>query len=367
MILFRYLLREVTQNMLAMIVALLVIMLSITFVRYLSQVAGGGLPLSAAFALIGILLPRFLSMLIPISFFLSIVLVYGKLFANSELRVMFACGLSWWRLSVYTLIPGLVLSIIVAVLSLYAVPKMYYYKDNLAAIASVETNALSLANTGEFIPFGGQVAYIGRIDHKTGVSHEIFLYQKLPNQQVRIILAPTGQMVKTNHGTALNLDNGRVYQGEIGQKDFKIVQFKHYQLLTNKTIDGVNHSGIKAESTLKLLQNPSPVSLTEFQWRIMFPITTIILALLGVGLCYITPRRGRYAKLFNAFLVFILYFNAMTILKTWMDNGAWPIGFGFGVIVVLFGGAAFILLMRLEGQWKMIQKRFLTRKSVCGS
>lgn len=348
MILCRYLLRELMHALLALIVGLLIIMLSVTFVRYLSQVGNGSIPLLSAVAFLGIALPKFLSMLLPVSFFLSIVLVYGKLFANSELRVMFACGLSWWRLAFYTLLPGIALAVVSAILTLYLVPKMDYYQDNLSAIASAKTHSLSFAGTGQFMKFGSQIVYIGKMDHANGEGGNIFMYQALPKKHVRLVLAPTGEMINAAHGSQLVLNDGRVYQGVMGQKDFKIIQFRHYQVLLRHQFNNVSH-GIHAASTMSLLRSPNRYQWTEFQWRLILPLSLILLSLLGVAMCYISPRRGRYAKLLNAFLLFILYFNALTILRSSMNQGIWPIQIGFGAIVVVFGGYAIFALLRLEG------------------
>ena len=71
----------------------------------------------------------------------------------------------------------------------------------------------------------------------------------------------------------------------------------------------------------------------------------LLLAVLGVLLARTTPRQGRYAKLFMAILVYIIYMNLMTVARAWVEHSVAPPGLGMwwvhgvvlAVIAVLLG------------------------------
>lgn len=355
MILFKYLIRELLHTLLAIVMVLLVVILSVTLVKYLSQTASGSLPLSSVISLIGIELPRFLAMLLPISFFLSIVLTYGKLFANSELLVMFSCGLSWWRLALYTLVPGLILAVLVGFLSCYVTPLMSYYRDNLLAISSAKANTLSLAATGRFLSLGNKVVYINH--SHGGTSRNLFIYQKQAHDKTRIILSPKGYMQPNREGKAksLVLQDGRVYEAKIGEKNYQLLSFKQYQANLTHSLYSVSHQNTASMSTVALLQHPGVRQLTQFQWRLALPITVLIVGLLGVAICGVGPRKGRYSKLINAILLFIIYFNLITVVRSWMSQGEWPLGLGLWSIEIVFALYAVSKLSYLDG-WIKLKK-----------
>ena len=249
MILRRYLIRELVHQMLIMLMVLLIIMVSVIFVRYLSDAADGGMSLTTVVSMIGVILPQYIALLIPVSFFLSIILVYGKLFADSELLVMFACGLSWRDLARYTLWPGVLLSIVVGFLSLYIMPIMNYYQDNLAEISKQRANSLSMVETGRFIGIhgGNEVVYLGSSDPHTQRSQDIFIYRQLNGAQAQIILAPEGYMQRQAGGQSLVLVNGRSYQGVPTQQNWQLVQFKQYSAVVSQPISLGQNTDLKAK------------------------------------------------------------------------------------------------------------------------
>ena len=75
----RYLLREVIQTWVSVTGVLLLIMLTTRFARYLGEAAGGNLPSDAVFALLGLTSIHYLTVLVPVSLFLAVMLALGRL------------------------------------------------------------------------------------------------------------------------------------------------------------------------------------------------------------------------------------------------------------------------------------------------
>ena len=94
MILYRYFLKEITLTVLTVSGILTVIAVSWRFSGYLEDAASGSLSSEILFVLIFWRLPSFLEIVVPVSFFLSVLLVLGRLSAENEMIVMKSFGLS---------------------------------------------------------------------------------------------------------------------------------------------------------------------------------------------------------------------------------------------------------------------------------
>ena len=90
-ILDRYLLREVGQTWLAVTSVLLFILLTNQFAQVLGDVAKDKLPRDAVFQVLGLTAIQYLTLLVPIGLFLSIMLALGRLYSDSEMPAMMAC------------------------------------------------------------------------------------------------------------------------------------------------------------------------------------------------------------------------------------------------------------------------------------
>ncbi|MCX7122414.1 MAG: LPS export ABC transporter permease LptF [Gammaproteobacteria bacterium] len=353
--LFHYYNREILHLMLGMMMVLLVIMVSVTFVKYLAMAANGEMPLKSAIALLGIVLPSFISMLLPISLFLSLVVGMGRLLRDNELTIGFACGMSWTQLLMRFLRLGVGAALVTALLTFFVVPKMNYYQGNLSQINSQNASILNFVQSGRFFVPGGngnQVIYVGNIDFKSRQSKDIFIYQQ-SHGATQVVIAPTGSV--TEQGTELasvNLQNGQEYQGVLGSLAYRLVSFDSLSMILIPSYNLANRD-LSAISSLQLWKQHDPASLIELEWRSVLPVTTLVLVFLAVGLGDLEPRRGRYIKIFYAIGLFIAYFNAESVVKSMMLSQRIPVFPGLfwvhGVFLLL---GIFLILCR-EGYFNV--------------
>ncbi|MBK2125083.1 LPS export ABC transporter permease LptF [Fangia hongkongensis] len=335
----------------AIIFILLLIVISNMFVRYLSIVSGGNIEADAIFKMIAVMLPKYIAYLLPISFFFAILLVYGKLFANNELFVAFACGTSWFRLLKIIMIPALSLFIIELILTLFILPKMdqSYF---LVQKTTTKNSLISFIQPGKIIPFndGKQVVYTKSTD-RDGDMHDIFIYQKRPDNRSTIITAPTGYAeTQTDGNQYLVLENGHYYDVTPGNIVVQKGKFtKATQFLSGKVTLG-NNSSIDSVPTSQLIGSNDLQYKAELQWRLSFPIAILISTLIALALCRMRPRQNRYSKIIPAILIFIIYFNFISLSKTWLANGTVPTWIGIWWVHILFGGVMLVILKRYNGK-----------------
>ena len=101
----RYVLREVAMSLAGVTVVLLAILVSYQIARILGIAADRGFPHEIVIALIGLTTLENLMVLVPISMLLATMLALGRLYHESEMAAVKACGIGPERLylPVYTL------------------------------------------------------------------------------------------------------------------------------------------------------------------------------------------------------------------------------------------------------------------------
>ena len=78
--LFRYLAKEVLVSTAAVTLILLLVILSGRIFNYLGRVAEGRMSFDFLFILLGLHVPSFIQVILPLAFFLSLLLAYGRLY-----------------------------------------------------------------------------------------------------------------------------------------------------------------------------------------------------------------------------------------------------------------------------------------------
>jgi lipopolysaccharide export system permease protein len=343
-----YFAREVMHTMLLMMLIFLGIMICIVFIRYLSMAASGEMSLKNAIAMLGIIMPNFINLLIPITLFLSLIITINRLLYDSELVTAFACGVGWFDLVKWLYLPGFLLALLNVILSFWVVPKMAYYQDNLLQISSQNASMASFLETGRFFYTGtdNQVIYVGAVNFKTGVSQQIFIYRKIGNV-TELILAPQGQITEQDKLSQLTLLNGHEYQGVLGTLAYQMVHFGSFNLLMIPTYN-TDYTDKSTFPVPDLIRDHGPGSKLELEWRSSTPLMTLVLTVLGVMLSDVRPRKSKYIYFLAGTAIFIIYFNGLSIARSMVITHALPMLPGLYLVHGIFFGIALFLLAKRE-------------------
>ncbi len=353
--LFRYYNQEILHLMLMILISFLVIMISISFVRYLALAADGAMPLKNAFALLGVVLPNFIDLLLPVSLFLAIVVGLNRLLHDNELLIGFACGMSFSSLILKLFRFSLPVCLICFVLSFAVVPKMVEYQNQLTEINSQNASILNYIQSGRFFALGdNQIVYISNIDLKNRNSQNIFLYQK--NEDVtKILLSPMGSI--SNQGNALAniaLENGQEYDlpNTMNPLAIRIASFQHLNMILIPNYD-FDNTDLNAVSSLRLIKQHTPRDLIELEWRATLPLAALVLTVIGTVLSDLRPRKSKLVKIFYAIMLFIIYFNLITVIKSLLNHGQFPLFPGLFIVHFGFLLAGIVLLAMRERWFKL--------------
>jgi lipopolysaccharide export system permease protein len=320
----RYLAREVLQTFLAVLLVLLLIFMGRYFALYLADASVGKISGGIVFDMLFLRTLTSLSVMIPFSLFVSVLLAFGRLYKDSEMTAMAACGIGPARvLSTVTLI-ALLCSVLVTGLSLWGTPWAHEKALQVREQAQAGTAFESVA-AGQFNKMGdaGQVFYVEGLSEDNTQLHNVFIQSQTAEGQFDVFSARSGyQYVDTESGVRyLVLVDGYRYQGLPGSVDFTIHQYEKSAVrLDELGVAPLRRTHWSIPSS-ELWASEKLSDIAELQWRLSMPLATVLLAILAVLLSRTSPRQGRFAKLFVAILIFVTYYNSLGVAMSWVQRG----------------------------------------------
>jgi len=322
-ILDRYIFREIASTWFGVTLVLLLVMLTNQFARILGDVAKGNLPKDAAMDVIGLSAAQFMTVIMPISLFLAVMLALGRLYRDSEMPAMMACRVGpagIYRPLAWLLVP---LAGGVAWLSIDLGPRALQAVDRIGAEARRQVD-LSSIEPGRFTQVGPQNAVVyGERITPDGQMINVFLQRQVGDGVIEVVVARRGEQVDSDDPDVrfLVLHEGRRYEGIPGTAEFRVVEFLEHGIPYRLPSLDPPKPTPRIMSVAGLLQAGGLEHIAELQWRLGVPIATIILSILAVPLSRTQPREGRYGRLAIGLLVFIIYLNMLSAAKAWIEQG----------------------------------------------
>lgn len=321
MIIRRYLVKQVVSNSLVVIGLLTLIMMGGRLIKYFGVAAQGRLDAGILFSIIGYRLPEFLTLIFPLGFFIGLMLVFGRLYVDHEMAVLNGSGVSRHQLARMLIPLTLVFMLLQGVLMLWMSPWGLRQFEQLTTSQAVRTG-FDLVRPKEFISSGPYTIYAGDLSEDRRNLKDIFFYQRAEKEGKPdvMILAKEATRVEVANDTAnvVDLVQGRRYEIYPGQPKYTQAEFQSYRLrLENDKEAKFESSEVEALTTSKLWQNRNdPIVASELGWRMFVPLVMIVALGLAVALSEVSPRQGRYLKLFPALLIFASLIVAMMAIKT---------------------------------------------------
>lgn len=374
MIIVRYITKEVLATFLAITTILLLIALSNRFAMYLAKAATGELPVGLVFRLVWLYIPELLSFLIPLSFFLAILFAYGRMYADSEMAVLFSCGVSLNYITRITLILAACIMVITGFLSLWVVPTITLYRERvvsegeaLAVIHSLLPGRFQTLETGNMVFYIEDIAAKEKSKEKSikGVFIAEQPMQSSPKndgqgqgkktQDMWTLITAEEALIERSPKSKdfyLVLKEGHRYQGVPGAGNYTVVNFKEYGRSVQRQNAGIIPETQKLKSSNALFRSASLEDAAEFQWRLSIPLSVLILALMAVSLSRVNPRHGRFAKFLPAIVLYIIYYNLFTLSKRWIISKVLPVGLGVWWVHAVFLMIGLLWLAKESGGLK---------------
>jgi lipopolysaccharide export system permease protein len=294
------------------------------------------------FLLITYRIPKFLELIIPISFFLSLMLVYGRMHVDSEMVVLEACGMSPFRIVRITLALSLVVMFMNGLVTLWLKPVSESRVENLFASQRNLTEFDTLA-PGRFqtLRSGKRVTYTEDFTD-TGQLAKVFMNEyKETNfygaKDVITLVSETGEtQVDENNNRFLVLRDGYRFSGKPGENNYQVMQFEEYGQLMDKEDAAVRAVKEVSKTTLELSRSSDIKDIAEFQWRISIILIIPVIALMAIPLSRVNPRQGRFTRLVPGMSLCFFYVVALSGARSSVARGNMPADLGLWWVHGLF-------------------------------
>jgi lipopolysaccharide export system permease protein len=355
--------KEVLHTLGGVALVLLLIALSAQLVGLFSKVAAGTIHVNTVIKLFGLYNLTIISFILPLALYLAILLALSRLYQDSEMAALAASGVGPARIVQAVMLVAVAFAIIQAVFALYLGPWAYERGDYLR-VQSQQLTDIQGVTPGRFqeLPQGKGVIYIESISKDLSQIKNVFVqYQDGPRSSR--VIAETGHIERdvTSGDRFLILENGHRYEGQPGDEDYTILDFKRHGIRIEEkqaeltalrrkampTKDLINPRGGKRERLGKI---------TELQWRISSAISCIVLALLAVPLSRSSHRQSRYTRLAMAIVLYIVLTNLLTMARTWLQEGQVPPWLGLWWVHILAVLFAIVLILRQTGFRHLLQR-----------
>jgi lipopolysaccharide export system permease protein len=347
----RYIIREIFATLVAVTAVLLVIFLSNRYVQFLADASGGDLSARLVLKMLALKTLSVTVIILPMALFLAVLIGIGRLYKDSEMTAMAACGVSVRRVYRGVLTLALVVAAAVAAVSFYAAP---WAEEQSYRIRDSERAHTELAgiSPGRFTEGGAAhiVLYVESISEDGGRLRNVFVQQQGPGSQT-ILSAHSGFPYSDpdTHDQFLVLVDGYRYEGTPGSADFHVVTFREHAVRVDDEAVRPAYRKQRARATIDLLGSGDRNDIAELQWRLSMPVSVVLLCLLAVPLGRTSPRQGKYGKLFAAVLAYLIYSNLLGIANTWVARGVVPPLVGMWWVHALLVIAVVVLWTRQFG------------------
>jgi lipopolysaccharide export system permease protein len=321
----RYVLREVIQTWLAVTGVLVAILISNQLSRVLGRAASSDYGPHVVFDLIALGAIMNLSVIVPVGLLLAIVLALGRLYHDSEMAALQACGFAPARLLVPLSCFAVVIALGLGWLAFVQVPRADRQAQLLrqSAVKEAQFGQLDAGRFRSFISGGGDaVFYAERVDAE-GLLHNVFVRRESAGR-IELALADTATYSKAaaNGMHFVTLFNGRRYEGVPGHSDFRVIEFREHGIPIATPADTVGDTqDPDTKPSGELFGSHATSDIAQLQSRASSPIMALVLTLVAVPLSRLRPRQGRYARVGFAIVVYLVYSNLLSAAKVWVEKG----------------------------------------------
>ncbi|HBO37374.1 MAG TPA: LPS export ABC transporter permease LptF [Pasteurellaceae bacterium] len=338
MILTRYLTKEVFKSQIAILFILLLIFFCQQLVRVLGSAATGKVPADLVLSLLGLGMPTMAQLMLPLCLFIAILLTFGRLYAESEITVMRACGVGQRILIRVVLMLSILTAALAAYNALWVSPWAIKKQADIVEDAKANPKMAALSS-GQFISStnGQFVLFINAI--KNNQINDVYLFQMQPRGEFKpsVVVAEKGELKSLPNGDQiLNLENSQRTEGTAVLPDFRVTQFDKYQAYLGHQASETENNEAEILSISELLKSNSPSGKAELHWRITLILAVPLMALLAVPLSRVNPRQGRFAKIMPALLLYLVYFLAQSSLKSAGASGKLDAAILMPLVNILF-------------------------------
>ncbi|MFK5926469.1 MAG: LPS export ABC transporter permease LptF [Desulfuromusa sp.] len=336
----KYILREISVPTFLSLLIFTFVLLMGKIPRLAELVINKGVPAANILQLFSFLLPTFLSVTIPLSFLLGILLAFGRFSADSEFIALKASGVSLYNLVKPVFLLAIIFSLLTAWITISIEPaSKTAFRSKLFQIAS--SNASVSVKPGIFNDdFNGIVLYARGVDENRGIMQDVFISDEREGETPATITAQRGRFISdpNQYNLTLRLSNGSIHRRPPKEKNsiYQIISFTTYDINLNlgeQLGAGKKRHRSRGELSWSELNRAIDKATNDrtrlyYQadkhYRVVIAFAPLVLVLIGIPLGLQSQRSGKGAGFTLALVVFLVYYVLLSFASTLADKGLLP-------------------------------------------
>ena len=353
----RYVLRQLATATLFVTLALAGVVWLSQSLRFIDLIINRGLSVVTFLHLTLLLLPSFLSVILPVALFCAVVFIYHRLTTDSELVVLRAAGLSEIDLARPALILGAIMMLVCFGITLYFMPLGFReFKDRQFVIRSDYSHIL--LQEGNFTTLTDKLTVYVRARQSNGELLGILVHDNRDPEAPVTMMAERGALVSSADGPRFILINGNRQELKRDGRKLSLLYFDRYSFDLSNV--GANEGPRWREPRERYMhelfgppQNEGDVVYwrqlhAEGHRRLAAPLYVIVFTLIGLAamLAGDFNRRGRLSRMLFGVGAAIVFQGLALTLANQIVKAPWLSSALYAYIGVWAAAALYVLFRR---------------------
>jgi lipopolysaccharide export system permease protein len=376
-ILSKYLFKEILTPFGVTLLVFTVIFLLGNLMQLIDMIVQKGVGLWDVARLLGYTLPFLYVYIIPMAFFISILLGFLRLSQDNEITALKASGLGFFQLLPPVAALSLMAYLATSAMAMFAQPWSENALKNLIFNLAVVQAKVTLKERVFNNDFKDLVFYIQKVQ-PDGEMNDLFIYDRREKDLPQTILAKRGRLVADpqRRSLVLHLEEGTIYHLALETRSANHIGFKTYNLaLPLEDIVAAQKEREKSETELLLWELKERIRKTppgeksyyiyqiEYYKRFSIPFSCLVFGLIAFPLGLQSRLSGRSWAVVLGGVVFFVYYLVLSLAFSLGENGDLPPVIGLwlpNLIIGAMGGYLFWMAWKeKEMKWLTAVKDFL--------
>ena len=303
---------EVFKSSFAVLSIFFLLVVGSRFVGYFEQAAEGNIDPALILSIIILRLPDFITLLLPLSFFLGLLIVMSRLNSEGEIFGFFSAGISKPDLIKFLTPQVFLYFLLTLILSLYIAPYTKSLSKDLLKIDSFEEQLDAIKSDQIISIEKGGFLHVTSVDDKTIEGVKLL---QLDDKNPFIVNAKKLETLENDDNIELKLVNGSYYGGLFSNSSKVISNFNEFSF----HIDNVSSKDGELNFS-KLFDYSLNSNKATFQWNLSIPITILILVFYAIYMSSVKPRESKFLFILPGLFIYILYLSLLILGREYISD-----------------------------------------------
>ena len=357
----RYILREIFIPFFMILFVLTFALLMGRILQLMDLMINKGIDVTDIARLVLYLMPSFLTITIPVSLLISILIGLGRLSRDNEIIVLKSSGLSLYQLMPSVAFAALCAFFITAVTGFFLVPYGNLATKNLLFDIAQQKASIGIKERVFNGDFAGLVLYAEELPPQEDYMRNVFISDNRTLEEPTTIIAQRGYLVSDpgSMRVTLRLQDGSIHTADAGTGTYKKIDFSSYDINLDLSASAGNKNGAitkdsKEMSLPELIREShtpglGEVAMKEFiieiHKKFTLPFACIVFGIIGVPLGISKHRSGKSRGFVIGLIVIMIYYIIQIGGEALGETGMLPPAIGAWISNTLLGTVGIYLLI----------------------